>query len=89
MDKKQLLDLTKNFFTWGAIIAGFAAAALWLRASTVKVVYRPQIRDDGYVAAATIDEDGDRQIDVVETAKEQARWNKRAALVTGVAVFAK
>jgi hypothetical protein len=72
--------------TWGAVAFAIIAAALWYWASTVSVppVDRPDPSDPNYMEARITTQDGDKVVDVVETAKAQSRWNSYAARAAAI-----
>ena len=71
--------------TWGAIIFGFAASALWFWATRVRV---PAVENDrGPSRWVDVDERTGRKTDVHETASAQTYWNRWAAAATAASVL--
>jgi hypothetical protein len=70
-----------------AAASAIIAAYLWLRSATIKAPYRDEPDESGiHPEAITIDE-GDGEVDFIETTIQQARWSKRAALAAGASAF--
>src|SRR5438105_1495845 len=80
----------KTGITWLAVIAQSAAAILWLVSTLVKVTaaeaeraYRRETGSSGGQAAIILDfGDGASQVDFIQTAARQAKWNRWAAGTT-------
>jgi len=71
-----------------AVFFGFISAILWIKSSCVKLPYKEKKDRFGLIPSSITDEDEDGTIiDVLETAKEQTKWNKWAALAAGLAAF--
>ena len=68
--------------TWAAALFALAAAVLWLKATIVRLEYRPVPDQHGMFDAAIVRKEGSRQIDVLETAERQTLWNMWAAVAT-------
>lgn len=62
--------------------AALVAALLWVKASVVEVAYDP---NRSGARGAVVFYEGDKQWDVIQTAKLQTRWNRRAAIAAAVA----
>ncbi len=78
----------KAIVTWASFTAGFVAAALWWKASTIAV--RPltaeELAKDPWQSAAIIEIDPKgREIDTLLTLKAASRLNALAAIAAGVA----
>jgi len=79
----------KTILLWVSAIAGLIATVLWFMATFVQVDYKRTLKKDGTAEPAiTEDENGGREIDVLLTAKRQTRWNRWAALATGISMLA-
>jgi hypothetical protein len=78
----------KSCLLWASAVFGLVAALLWFYATIVKVDYRRTLKKDGSPEPAiTEDENGGREINVLETAKKQTYWNMWAALATGLSML--
>lgn len=74
----------KTLINFISAIAAFVAAGLWLKASTVTVKYS---NDDTSGSFASVDKDTGEVDDVINTAIEQSKWNKYAAIAACIAAL--
>lgn len=75
----------KVLLTWATVAFAFLAAVLWFMATKVRFEFNPLAKyEDGMFSAAITRMEGSRQIDILETADRQTRWNMWAAFVTGL-----
>lgn len=70
----------KQYLVWASAFFGFLAAILWLYASVKKVAVDPN--DTNFLISET---HGDKQVDVLKTAKNQTRWNAYGAFAASIA----
>ena len=75
----------KYILNFACAIAALVAAGLWYKSSVVTVKVNEEATDEHGMKPFTMSE-GD--VDILQTAKEQTKWSKRAALAAFVsAVF--
>jgi hypothetical protein len=67
-----------------AAVSGLIAAALWFRATVVSVAPDPNSHEAQITKTPS---DGGPAIEILATAKAQTRWNKWAAVATGIAAL--
>lgn len=76
----------REVLSWVGIVAGAAAAGLWLFASVQFVRYRDDVDEKGWAEAAHIEvRDDGTEVDVWKTASRQTYWNAWAALAASIA----
>lgn len=64
------------------------SGVFWIRSATARVLHDPSRRDGaGMLSSAIVDDSGGMNVDVLETAKLQSRWNKWAAMFAGAAAL--
>ena len=84
--------MAKDILGWVAIITGLGAAALWFRASVVKVrseVHLRRLRKAGQLQPGEAPfQITEGPFDVLESIKASSGWNTWAAGVTAVSVLA-
>ena len=72
----------KALLTWAAVVFAMLAAVLWFMATKVRFEYREVEDETGMFPAAITRMEGNRRIDLLETAERQTWWNMWAALAT-------
>ena len=77
----------KTVLTWVAV--GFAALGtfLWIKASIVRLEYKPVVDEHGMFGLTMTRREGSRDIDILATAERQTWWNMWAAAATGFSVL--
>ena len=71
-----------------AALAALAAACLWFRSATARVLADNKPSPDGIESASiVVQEQGKPDIDFLATAEAQTRWNKWAALAASIAAL--
>ena len=86
------LIILRDCARWGSVAFGVIAAALWYRASTVKVSEQQTLREDRRDGTLGPDDHPggifvDDDTDFVASMLASSRWNKWAAAATGVATL--
>lgn len=77
----------KTSALWISAVSGLIAAGLWFIATVIKADYE-EIVEDGFVEAALTENENGRRVDILRTAKVQIKWNRCAALATGISMLA-
>lgn len=64
------------------------SGALWIRSATSKVIHdEEKLDEDGLHPMAIVEHSNGENIDILETARLQSKWNKWAAGFAGVAAL--
>jgi hypothetical protein len=77
--------MLENAFTWLSIVAGLAAAGLWLKAALVKISPAPP--QDGYYEGGLMWEEDGKTYSIGRTFLAANKWNACAAGTTAIAVL--
>jgi hypothetical protein len=79
---KMTVDTAVTALNWGTVVFGFLASWLWFKSTIVAVPPDPNSNE-----FVIVNKTKAKEIDVLATAEQQVRWNKRAAAATAVAVL--
>ncbi|CAI2797054.1 hypothetical protein K7402_04865 [Pseudomonas fluorescens group sp.] len=87
--QKQGVDMHVQWYLTAVVsLLTLISGVFWIRSATARVLHDPSRRDGaGMLSSAIVDDSGGMNVDVLETAKLQSRWNKWAAMFAGAAAL--